>query len=252
MSEATRADVCAAAVADCFLGDGEIMVSPMGITPTLGARLAKSTAEPDLVMTDGFNKIINAILPLGVSPTADQVEGYMPFEYVFDTLWWGKRHVMMGATQIDRYGNQNIACIGPWDKPKAQLLGVRGAPGNTINHVTSYWVANHSKRVFVPEVDVVSGVGYDKVAKLPEASRRFHEIRGVITNLGVFDFNTPDHEMRLVSMHPGVEVEQILDNTGFELQIEDDVPQTRLPSAQELQVIRRLDPDGKAQKEVTA
>ena len=57
---------------------------------------------------------------------------------------------MMGAAQIDQLGNENISCIGPWDRPKAQLLGVRGAPGNTVNHATSYWVPRHSPRVFVP------------------------------------------------------------------------------------------------------
>ncbi len=83
---------------------------------------------------------------------------------MFDIVWSGKRHVMMGATQIDRFGNQNIACIGPWAKPKAQLLGVRGAPGNTVNHPTSYWVPQHGPRVFVEQVDCVSGVGYDRAA----------------------------------------------------------------------------------------
>ena len=78
---------------------------------------------------------------------------------------------MMGATQIDRYGNQNIACIGDFEKPKAQLLGMRGAPGNTINHPTSYWVPNHSPKVFVEKVDVVSGgLGYDRAAALGERS----------------------------------------------------------------------------------
>ena len=55
---------------------------------------------------------------------------------MFDWVWWGRRHVMMGATQVDRYGNQNIAAIGDYAKPKVQLLGYRGAPGNTINDTT--------------------------------------------------------------------------------------------------------------------
>ena len=88
---------------------------------------------------------------------------------------------MMGATQVDRYGNQNIACIGDWHQPKAQLLGFRGAPGNTINHTTSYWIPNHSPKVFVEKVDVVCGIGYDRAARA-RASRasRFHEIRRVV------------------------------------------------------------------------
>ena len=54
------------------------------------------------------------------------------------------------------------------------------------------------------KVDVVSGVGYDRARELPEASRRFHDIHRVVTNLGVFDFETPDKRMRLRSVHPGV------------------------------------------------
>ncbi len=122
---------------------------------------------------------------------------------MFDLLWQGKRHVMMGATQVDRFGNQNIACIGEWHQPRAQLLGFRGAPGNTINHTTSYWVPNHNPKVFVEEVDVVCGIGYDRAAQLGEQAARFHEIRRVVSNLGVFDFETPNHSMRLRSVHPG-------------------------------------------------
>ena len=76
------------------------------------------------------------------------MEGWLPYAKVFTMLAAGRRHVMMGATQIDRYGNQNISCIGDWRRPKAQLLGVRGAPGNTVNHPVSYWVPRHSPRVF--------------------------------------------------------------------------------------------------------
>ena len=87
------------------------------------------------------------------------VEGWIPFRRVFDVVAYGKRHVMMGATQIDRHGNQNISAIGDFAQPKRQLLGSRGAPGNTVNNRTSYWVPKHSPRVFVEQVDIVSGVG---------------------------------------------------------------------------------------------
>lgn len=249
-TEATRADVCALAVAECFRNDGEIMVSAMGTTPSLGARFAKATFEPELLMTDGFNLLLRRALPLGAKPTDADVEGWMPFGAVFDTLWWGRRHVMMGASQIDQFGNQNIACIGSWGSPKAQLLGVRGAPGNTINHTTSYWVPNHNARVFVPSVDMVSGVGYDRAAQLGASGGRFHEIRRVVTNLGVFDFNTPDHRMRLVSIHPGVELDQVVSNTGFELVIPERLDTTHIPTPEEVRVLRELDPQGYAQKEV--
>ncbi|MEM9730588.1 MAG: CoA-transferase [Myxococcota bacterium] len=248
--EVTRSDVCTLAVAECFRGDGEILVSAMGITPSLGARLAKRDFAPEILMTDGFNLLLRRAIPLGQQPTDDDVEGWMPFGSVFDTLWWGRRHVMMGASQIDRYGNQNIACIGPWERPKAQLLGVRGAPGNTINHTTSYWVPHHNPKALVDQVHMVSGVGYDRAAALPEVTRRFHEIRRVVTNLCVLDFDTPDHRMRIASLHPGVTLDEVIDQTGFDLKFSDDVPTTPTPSPQQLGLIRELDPQGRAQKEV--
>ena len=74
---------------------------------------------------------------------------------------------------------------------EGQLLGMRGAPGNTVNHTTSYWIPNHSATVFVPKVDVVSGVGYDRAAELGDWVRAHHEIRHVVTNLAVLDFGGP-------------------------------------------------------------
>jgi acyl CoA:acetate/3-ketoacid CoA transferase beta subunit len=128
---------------------------------------------------------------------------------------------------------------------------MRGAPGNTLNHPTSYWVPNHSTKVFVEKVDVVSGVGYDRAAALGERSARFHEIRRVVSNLGVFDFESPDHRMRLRSVHAGVGVDEVIENTGFDLVGPDAVPETRPPSDAELKLIREvIDPKGFGAREV--
>jgi len=251
VSAATLADVCVIACAEAFRGDGEILASPIGVIPTLGARLAASTFEPDLVYTDGDALALGAPIPVGDDAAPKLVEAWLPFGKMFDVVWSGRRHVMMGATQIDRFGNQNIACIGPWARPKAQLLGVRGAPGNTVNDPTSYWVPNHSTRVFVPAVDCVSGVGYDRAAAAGPSASRFHEIRRVISNLGVFDFETDEHAMRIRSLHPGVTVAAVTEATGFELVVPDDVPTTRDATADELRLLREvLDPGERRAAEV--
>lgn len=254
MSDFTRADVCAVAIAETFRGDGEILASPIGILPMIGVRLARLTFEPDLLVTDGVAFLLGNVPPVGAPAGSGAViEGWMPYRLVFDVVWSGRRHVMMGATQIDRYGNQNIACIGPFERPRAQLLGMRGAPGNTIHHPTSYWIPNHSTKSFVARVDVVSGVGYDRAAALGARAARFHSIRRVVSNLGVFDFDTPDRRMRLVSVHPGVPVAQVVENTGFELIIPANVPETRRPSGEELRLIREvIDPRGLRLQEVKA
>jgi acyl CoA:acetate/3-ketoacid CoA transferase beta subunit len=253
VSGPTRADVCIVAVAECFRGDGEILANPIGTIPMAGGRLARATFEPDLVMTDGFARLAADVHPVGTEGGADlPIEGWNPYRSMFDVVWGGKRHVMMGATQVDRYGNQNIAAIGDDpNRPKVQLLGFRGAPGNTINNPTSYWVPRQSAKVLPESVDVVTGVGYDRAAQLAPAQRRFHEIRRVVTDLAVFDFETPDHSMRLRSLHPGVTVDEVQDATGFDLVIDDDVAESRLPTDQELALIRDvLDPHGRAEQEV--
>jgi acyl CoA:acetate/3-ketoacid CoA transferase beta subunit len=251
MSDFTRDEVCAVAIAEVFRGDGEILASPIGILPMIGARLAKLTFEPDLLMTDGAAPLLANVQPVGTAKGPEPlIEGWLPYRMIFDFLWSGRRHIVMGATQIDRFGNQNISCVGEFKRPKAQLLGMRGAPGNTLNHPTSYWIPNHGTRSFVEKVDVVSGVGYNRAAALGRVAR-FHEIRRVVSNLGVFDFETPDHSMRLASVHPGVAVEEVVKNTGFELTIPDDVPKTRAPTDEELKFIREvLDPERLGRKEV--
>jgi acyl CoA:acetate/3-ketoacid CoA transferase beta subunit len=246
--EPTLAEICVVACAEAWRGDGAVLASPMGVIPSLGARLAQLTFEPDLLLTDGEATLL---APVG-GGTGDWItEGWLPFREVFTMLAAGKRHVMMGAAQLDRFGNQNISCIGDWARPKAQLLGVRGAPGNTVNHPVSYWVPRHSRRVFVEQIDMVSGVGYDRAARLSALAAASHHLRRIVTNLAVLDFGGPDPVMRLQSVHPGVTVSDVADATGFLLAAPYQVPQTRLPTAAELALIRdRLDPDSRRDQEL--
>lgn len=238
---ATRAEYCVIACAEAWRGAGEILASPMGLIPSLGARLARLTFSPDLLLTDGEALLVDL---------DGTVEGWLPYRRHLDLVTGGRRHVMMGASQIDRYGNQNISCVGDWARPRRQLLGVRGAPVNTLNNPTSYWVPKHSRRVFVEQVDMVCGVGHDRVAAHPAAAR-FHRLPRVVSDLGVFDFATPDRTMRLASLHPGVTVEQVAEATGFALAVPDEVPYTRDPTAEELRLIREvIDPAGARAREV--
>lgn len=247
----TRAEICAVAIAECFRGDGEIVANPIGTIPMIGGRLARAAFEPDLVMTDGEAMLI-ANDEAFDWPGGKVVETYNPYRSMFDVVWSGRRHVIMGASQIDAFGNQNFAAIGAdYAKPKAQLLGFRGAPGNTVNHVTSYWVPNHSPQVFVESVDVVTGVGYDRAATLPPSTRALHEIRRVVTNLCTLDFSGPEHRMALRTLHPGVTVDDVIAATGFELTIPDDVPESRLPTDVELRLLREvIDAGGLREREV--
>ena len=237
MTEVTRAEHCVIACAEEWRGDGEVLASPMGVIPSVGARLARLTFAPDLLLTDGEALLV----------TSDgTVEGWLPYRQHLTLVTGGRRHVMMGASQLDRHGNQNISCVGPWERPTRQLLGVRGAPVNTLNNPTSYWVPRHSRRVFVERVDMVCGVGNDRAA-----GARHHCLRRVVSDLGVLDFGTPDRTMRLVAVHPGVTVEQVREATSFELAVADEVAVTRAPTPAELRLIREvLDPGNARAREV--
>ena len=201
----TRAEICATAVADAFRGDGEILASAFGTVPDRrhAAREAHARARPD----DDRRGLPSCArtCPRSRDPRAAsrRSKAGCPFRSVFDLLWSGRRHVIMTASQIDRFGNHNFACIGDFTKPKAQLLGMRGAPGNTISHPTSYWVPR-------PLGARVRRAGGRRVRgrlrpRAPSWARvaRFHEIRRVVSNLGVFDFETPDQRMRLANRPPG-------------------------------------------------
>ncbi|MER7971057.1 CoA-transferase [Streptomyces sp. NPDC096080] len=235
----TRAEYCVVACAEAWRGAGEILASPMGVIPSIGARLARRTFAPDLLLTDGEATLVG---PDGT------VEGWLPYRQHLELVAGGRRHVMMGASQIDRFGNQNISCVGDWRRPRRQLLGVRGAPLNTLNNPTSYWIPRHSRRVFVERVDLVCGVGTDRAA-----GARYHCLPRVVSDLGVFDFATPDGSMRLASVHPGVTVEEIEEATGFPLTVPPRVPSTRAPTAAELRLIREVvDPANTRSREVGA
>ncbi|HYC81629.1 MAG TPA: CoA-transferase [Solirubrobacterales bacterium] len=252
MSEATRAEVCVVACADAWRDAGEILISPFGAVPAVGARLARATFAPELLLSDGEAMIAAGVWPYGEKPPV--IEGWIPFRAIFDLVFGGRRHVMMMPSQIDRYGNTNISSIGAdYRRPDVQLLGSRGAPGNTVNHPTSYWLPRHSARAFVPRVDFVSGVGYDSAAAAGPAAERFHDLRRVVTNLAVLDFGGPERSMRLVSVHPGVTRAEVEAATGFELAGEAEPPESRAPSEEELRLIREvIDPRGARESEVPA
>ncbi|MEU6478220.1 CoA-transferase [Streptomyces sp. NPDC047017] len=247
----TRAEYCVVACAEVWRGAGEVLAAPMGTVPAIGARLAKLTFSPGLLLTDGEALLIGDVPAVGARP--EVVEGWLPYRRHLSLVATGRRHVMMGASQLDRYGNQNISCVGDWRRPARQLLGVRGAPVNTLNNPTAYWVPRHSRRVFVAKADMVCGVGYDRAAAAGPSATRFHRLTDVVSDLGVFDFETPDRSMRLRSLHPGVSVGQVVAATGFPLVVPDEVPYTRAPAAEELRLIREvLDPAALREGEVPA
>ncbi|WP_226531168.1 CoA-transferase subunit beta [Microbacterium paraoxydans] len=246
---ATRAEVAVAACSDLFRGAGTILASAVGTVPTIGARLARLTHAPELLLSDG-EATLYADTP-AVDEPFDAPEAPLPYARLFEMIARGRRHVVMGAAQIDRHGDQNLSAIGERDRPLRQLLGARAAATNTVSHATSYWIARHSPRVFVERVDVVTGVGPSRARAA--GADRFQDLRRIVTDLAVLDFTGPDGSLALVSLHPGVTLDQVTTATGFDLHIPAAVSETRLPTDEELTLVReRLDPRGLRDREVTA
>ncbi len=242
----TLAELLVVAASEAWRDNGEVLASGIGIVPRLGAGLAKLTHSPELMMTDAEAYLVEEPVPLG--PRGDYVpkfSGYMSFARVFDCVWGGKRHVMIGPIQIDRFGQTNLSGIGDPFKPKVQMLGMRGLPGNSISHLNSMFVPNHGPRVFVPgEVDVVGGVGYNPARWPKGVSDRHVDLRLIVTDLCVLDFGGANHAIRVRSLHPTVTLAQVQAATGFALEAAASVPVTQGPTAEQLAIIARLDPHG--------
>ncbi len=246
MSEIALVDRIICAAAQVWKDDGEVLATGIGIVPRLAASLCMRSINTDLMMTDSEAWIVQEPVPIGPRGGYQvKRESHMGFARIFDNVWGGKRHAMVGPTQVDRFGQGNISMVGSdYAKPKSMMLGVRGFPGNSINHANSFFVPNHSTKVFVSgEVDMVASVGYnparlEKGWSLDEVA----DVRYVFTNLCVLDFGGPDHQARLVSLHPGVTAAKVQEATGFPLYIPDQVPTTADPTPAQLALLAELDP----------
>ena len=243
--EYTLAELMICAASEAWRNDGEVLATGIGTLPRLAASLSMLSTNPDLMMTDSEAFLLSAPNPIGAR-AADfkpAYETWMGFSRIFDNVWGGKRHAMVGPTQIDRFGQANISCIGDYARPKAMMLGVRGFPGNSISHANSFFVPGHNTRVFKDgECDVVASIGYNPARLAKGYSLDEVDIRLVITDLCVMDFGGPEHQIRLRSLHPGITVEQVQQNTGFPVFVPEDVITTPAPTAEQLEIIGRMDP----------
>ena len=244
MRDVTLAELCIFACSEAFRTDREMVATGIGPVPRIGAGLAKLTHSPGLMMTDGEAYLVEQPVPLG--PRSEQLRfaGYLPFSRFFDSaVWSGRRHAMVTPTQIDRFGQTNLSRLGgTHDKPKTQMLGVRGFPGNSIYHANSMFVPGHSARVFVAgEVDMVSSAGYNPARRIPGGNYSGIDLKRIITDLCVMDFGGADHATRVISLHPGVTFEEVQAATGFALE-RGDLTETVFPGEEALAIIEQLDP----------
>ncbi len=245
MSEFSLVDRIICAASGAWKDDGEVLATGIGIVPRLAASISMLSSNPDLMMTDSEAWLVSEPVPVGPRNGYEiKREGWMGFTRIFDNVWSGKRHAMVGPTQIDRFGQANISMIGKdYDKPRTMMLGVRGFPGNSISHANSFFVPNHSTKVFVDgEVDMVASVGYNPARLARGWSLDDIDVRMVFTNLAVMDFGGPERQLQVLSLHPGVTAEQVQEATGFALHIPADVQETAAPTDAQLALLARMDP----------
>jgi glutaconate CoA-transferase subunit B len=222
----------------CFVGVGP---------PNIACNLAKRTVAPglELVYEAGVFGSSPARLPLSIGdPTLVTGSTLVTsqFELFSFYLQGGLIDVgFLGASQIDRYGNINTTVIGGYDKPKVRLPGSGGACEIAINAKKVFVIMPQSKRSFVERIDFTTSPGH-LAGTRPLAWGGGPTV--VVTNLGVYRFGA-NGAMRLHSRHPGVSLEEIEENTSWEMEASEDVTETPAPTVDELRLIREeLDPEG--------
>ncbi len=244
-----RNDVSVGHIMACVMAralrDGEVVVlGANSMLPLAATRLAQLTHAPDLTILagagGGVNPLVEPLVPSSGDYASLVAEAVLPFSDVL-ALWMGGRTNVFfaGGLQIDRRGNCNLAFVGPRHKPTVRGPGSAGLPWAHNTGRTILFTTSHTRRVFVPRVDFVSMAGWPEGGS-GGGSRPVL----VVTPLAVMGF-TQEGYMCLRSVHPGASLEQVLENTGFDLTIPPgDVPVTAMPSEKEMQYLRRMDADG--------
>ena len=233
-----------------LLRDGDVVFVGVGL-PNLACNLARRTHAPNLVMIyeAGVIGAQPARLPLSIGdPTL--VSGALSVCSMYDifTLYLQRGNIdvgFMGGAQIDRFGNINATVIGEYNQPKVRLPGSGGSMEIAAWANRCYIMTPHQKRRFPEQVDFRTSAGFlGGRAERDAAGLRGGGPQAVVTNLGMLE---PDEngELTLTALHPGIEVEQARDNTGWDLKVASELQVTQPPTVDELIILREeLDPQG--------
>lgn len=232
-----------------LLTNGQVVFAGVGV-PLLAATLAQGLRCPGLTILFEGGVMGPIIKPGQLPPSTNEQRCTKRANMVMSStevlLLLQRGHVdvgFMGGAQIDMYGNLNSSYIGSPEKPKTRLPGTGG--GNDISSLTQMIVAmKHERRRFVEKVDFVTSPGWlDGGTSRHDRGLLAGGMFRIVTDLGLFGFDEVTRRMKVVGLHEGITFDQVQENTGFELLRDKDIPVTAAPTAQELAVLRELDPD---------
>jgi glutaconate CoA-transferase, subunit B len=213
--------------------------------------LARQTSAPDMLLVEGATYAVNPVPPF-LPPTGNDLvlqhgSPYrMRFEEFFDAAARGDvDRMFLSGGQIDAYGNTNMTMIGPPDRPKVKLGGGGGYNlSATISRLTLWTTKHSSGRTLVERCDFVTDFGH----RSPAGTRAELGFLGggpewLVTDLGVFDYDTDGHA-RLRQVFPDVSIDMVRAATGFPLRVANDVHAVLAPTADQVDLVRHIDPLG--------
>jgi glutaconate CoA-transferase subunit B len=232
--EAYTADEMMAVAAARRLTDDNVCFVGIGL-PSLAANLARHAHAPGctLIYESGTigAKPVELPLSIGDGELAETADAVVSVPEIF-SYWLQSGRIdvgFLGAAQIDRHGNLNSTVIGSYEAPAVRLPGGGGAPEIALGVEQVFVMLRHSPRAFVERLDFTTSLG--------------DNLRLVITDLGVLA--PRDGELTLTAVHPGVEVDQVREATGWELRVAEDIAVTTPPTADELTALRALKTKGR-------
>jgi len=219
--------------------------------PMIAAMLAKRTHAPNakIVYEAGFidSNAMDIALSIADSRLGYRASGAIGLIETLGLMLQGG-HVdvgFVGAAQIDEYGNINTTYIGPYEKPEVRLPGSGGGNDIVSSAKRIVIIMTHEKRKMVKKLDYMTSPGFLNGS---ETREKIGLLGGgpslVVTNLCQMDFDPKTKKIRLATVHPGVSVQQVQENSGFELIVPENVPTTKPPTYEELELLREIDPNG--------
>lgn len=230
-----------------LLREHRVVFAGIGV-PLVAAALAKRTRAPNLTIILEGGIIGTHPHPGHLPSSTNEIRaaaGADMLTDITDIFLLAQRgffdYGFLGAAQIDPYGNINTSVIGAPENPKVRLPGSGGANDIISLCNETFVVTTHERRRFVEDVDFITSPGYlTGGGSRAEAGLIYGDVGYVVTDLALLDFAPGSRRMRLRALQPGVTFDDVLDATGFELLIHDDVDQLTEPSEEELTILREL------------